>query len=786
MLRNYLKIAFRIINRHKGYSFINISGLAIGMACCILIMLWVQGELSFDKFHENSNDLYVVVTSTSFGSKVITYPGTPPAFGPAVEQEYPEIINTARFNNGQTPLVLAHGEKKFRERVQIADASVLEMFTFPLVQGHPATALSNPHSIVMTERMAEKYFGSEDPLGKIIRVDNTYDFTVTGILKSLPYNSSIQFDFLVPLAFFDDLRGEAYLRSWGNLSFRTYVQLQSHISYENVSQKIADRIEREGEENCEAFLHPFSRLYLHWLDRGGGRIGQVRMFSLIALFVLLIACINFMNLTTARSGNRAKEIGIRKVVGAYKNNIIKQFYGESILLSFLSLLIAIGLVELLFPAFTNLVGRGLILDFFRNPALIFSFLGITLLTGVIAGTYPAIIMSSFQPARTIKGFLGSSTRSSRFRKILVVLQFTISISLIIGTIAVYKQLRFMSHMDLGFDKEHLIYSPVGGSLAKNYEAAKQELLQSPDILHATVTSHVPTGIYWNGSGWNWEGKDPKVDPLVTYFCVDADFIGTFKTEMAEGEFFSKEDITSGAFEWKVIINEEFARITGKEALAGERLSIGAESYVVAGVIKDFNFKPLEEEIGPIAIFLPWPRRINYMFMRIDPENIPGTISHAKKVFQQFDPEFPFEYRFLDEDFDRLYRSEQRTGRIINIFAALTIIISCLGLFGLASFMVEQRTKEIGIRKVLGSSFHGIILLLSKEFLKWIVLANLIAWPLAYYYTSRWLQDFAYRTGLGLDVFVLTGMLSLAIALATVSYQAIKAARANPIESLRYE
>jgi putative ABC transport system permease protein len=718
---------------------------------------------------------------------VLTYPGSPPAFAPAVIEEYPEIVNAARFNNGTNSLVLTYGEKIFREEVQLADASVLEMFTFPLSQGDPATALSETHSIVMTKRMAEKYFGEEDPVGKTIRVNNTYDFKVSGVLEDISPNSSIRFDFLAPVEFLNDIRGRAYLRTWGNLSFRTYVQLQSNVPFENVSQKLTDRLIREGQEDVEVFLRPFKRLHLFWLDQGGGRIDQVRTFSLIAFFVLLIACMNFMNLTTARSENRAREIGIRKVVGAHRRNIIQQFYGESVLLALLSLVFAVLLVRLGLSAFNTLVGKEITFDFFQNPVLVLGLLGITILTGLVSGSYPAIFMSSFQPVKTLKGTLRSGYKGSHFRKVLVVVQFAISISLIIASVVVYKQIAFIRNKDLGFVKEQLLYVPIRGYFPDSSAAIKQELLQYPDILSVSVTSHLPTGIYWNGSGWDWEGRNPNVDPLVTNLAADPDFLETFKIKMAQGEFYPKSAQTADSgYTLSIVINEEFGRIIGRDSLIGQRLTTGTDNFTIIGVIEDFHFKPMQAEIGPLIIILPSTYRSQFMFVRINSDAISQTLKQIEGALKKISPDFPFEYHFLDEDFDSLYKAEQQTGSIIRYFSGLAILISCLGLFGLASFTAEQRTKEIGIRRVLGSSTKSIVMLLSKDYLKWVAAANILAWPVAYFYTHKWLQNYAYRTNVGWRLFVFTGFLAILIALVTVCYQAIRAARANPVDSLRYE
>lgn len=794
MFKNYMKIALRNIKRHKGYSFINIFGLAAGIACCILIFLWVQDEFSYDKFHDNGDNLYLVGTHQRLGSSTATTSGTPPALGPAFKEEYPEIVNSARFCNGPHALIFAYGAKRFREQTEAVDSSLLEMFTFPLIQGNPESALKEPYSLVMTERMAQKYFNSDDALGKIIRVENKYDFKVTGVLKNLPQNSLLRYDFLIPIQFLKEhWNVPDHLDTWYNFSFTTFVQLNENASLEEVNQKIAGRI-KQGypEDDVTPFLRSYTKLYLHGLT-GEGRIVRVRMLSLIAVFVLLIACINFMNLTTARAGNRAKEIGMRKVTGALRRDIIKQFFGESLLMAFISLVLAVGVVLLLLPVFNNLTGKELALDLSHNMALTLGLLGVTLLTGLIAGSYPALFMSSFQPVKIMKDASGIGSKSSLFRKILVVLQFAISVTLIIRTLVVYKQLEYMRTSDLGFNREHLVYIPVNGALKQHYDAAKQELLQIPGVTRASLTSRTPLAFGSSGNGWDWGGKSQDLDPMVRYFCCDYDFIDTFKMEMVQGRFYTPELTPSSSPQsLQLVINEEFARIIGKENPVGMRLSRGPYQATIIGVIKDFNYWPLYYRSGPLIIFYktynpaPDHHYYRFIFTRIRPDNIPQTISNIKEVYTKFNPEFPFTYRFLDDDYNRLYRSEEQAGAILRNFAVLAVLISCLGLFGLASFLAEQRTKEIGIRKVLGSSVHGIIVLLSKQFLKWVAVANIIALPIAWYMSYAWLQNYPYRTGTGVWVFILTACMTLVIALGTVSYQAIKAARANPIDSLRYE
>jgi putative ABC transport system permease protein len=794
MFKNYMKIAFRNIKRHKGYSFINIFGLAVGIACCIIIFLWVQDEFSFDQFHENGDNLYMVGTHQRLGNRTDTSSGTPPALGPAFKEEYPEIVNSVRFCNGPHALIFAYGKKRFREYVEAVDGSLLEMFTFPVIQGNPKTALTKPHSLVMTERMAQKYFNTEDALGKIIRVENKYDFEVTGVLKNIPHNSLLQFDCLVPIQFLEEhWNNPNHLDTWYNLSFTTFVQLHEKASPQEVEEKIAGRINKgHPKDDVTPFLQSYTKLYLYGLS-GRGRITRVRMLSLIAVFVLLIGCINFMNLTTARAGNRAREIGMRKVTGALRWDIIKQFYGESILMAFLSLAFAVLVVILLLPVFNTLTGKELSLDPTHNLSLTLGLLGATLLTGLIAGSYPALFMSSFQPVKIMRDASGIGSKSSLFRKIMVVLQFSISAALIIQTLVIYKQLNYMRTRDLGFNREHLVYIPLNGSLIQHYEAAKQEMQQVTGITQVSLTSRTPLIFGSSGNGWDWEGKSQEIDPMIRYFCCDFDFVKTFEMEMVRGRFFSRERTPAASPQsGQLVINEELARIIGKENPVGMRLSHGPYQGTIIGVINDFNYFPLYYQSGPLIVFYktydPAPNHhfYRYIFARIRPDNIPQTIASIEKIYKKFNPEFPFNLRFLDEDYDRLYRSEEQASVIFRYFATLAVLISCLGLFGLASFLAEQRTKEIGIRKVLGSSVQGIIVLFSKQFLKWVAVANVIALPIAWFLSYRWLQNYPYRTGPGVWIFILPGAMTLVIAFLTVSYQSIKAARSNPVDTLRYE
>ncbi len=785
MLKNYLKIAFRNIKRHKGYSFINIVGLAIGMACCILILLWVQDELSYDRFHENADDIYRVLQDINFTDHSTTWAITQGPLGPSLKEDFPEIIDATRITD--RGFRLTYDDKSYDERVGMADNSILKMFTFPLVKGDPATALSNPLSIVLTEGMAAKYFGDEDPIGKTIKADDQWDFQVTGIMKNIPRNSHLQFDFLIPFIFGRELNYT--VDHWGNSSFRTYVQLPKGIPAQDVISKISGYLFEKPtiEKDARLNLQPLTRIHLYSnyeYDSAHGDITYVTLFSIIAFFILLIACVNFMNLATARSANRAKEVGMRKVSGAHKSDIIRQFYSESILLAFISLLLAMILVWLLLPVFNTLAAKELSLDISRNISILLGLLCIAMMTGIISGSYPAFFLSAFQPVMVLKGFRLSGSKGSLFRKILVVFQFSLTILLIICTIGVYNQIDYMRNRKLGYDKEYMIYFRMRGDIREKFETVKNELLQNPNILGVTASSNVPTyGYYFSNSLWHWEGQNPDEEILIRGVLIDLDYFKTFGMEIAEGRNFSKEFPTDATE--AIMVNEEAVKVMGMESPIGKRLSLQDRNLKIIGVVKNYHFRSLRQEIEPLVL-LYYPSYCRVLFARLKSDEIPQTIGYIEDVWKRFAPGLPFNYNFLDEALNRLYRSEQRIGTLFRYFSILAILISCLGLLGLASFMAEQRTKEIGIRKVLGATASNIVALLSKEFTKWVIVANVFAWPIAYFALNKWLQTYAYKTNVALWSFILSGALALFLALTTVSYQSIKAALANPADSLRYE
>lgn len=788
MLASYCRLAIRVMKKHKVYSFINIAGLVAGMACTILIMLWIQDEISYDKFHEHAGSLYLVATQTQQGDEINVESGSPPALASALKEEYAEVVNASRLQTGAISVVLRYENKIYRENIRLADPAFLEMFTFPLIEGDVKTALALPHNIVLTEEMAEKYFGDDDPIGKILQVDNSTDFIVAGVLQNIPDNSIIRFEFLVPLSYMlERVDRPDYLSTWYNYSFLTFIQLQENAHRDEVNQQIEGRIQRGNPDSTgTSFLCPYTGLYLHGLGGSGGRISQVRLFGLVAFLILLVACINFVNLTTARSAVRAKEVGLRKVIGADRKSLIGQFYGESFVLSFFSAVFALGIVAVLLQPFNKLVDKGLTAGSLFQLPLMLQCLAVAVLTGLFSGFYPALVLSSFQPANILRGNLSMRGRKGYLRRILVVLQFAVSVALIVGTAVIYRQVNFLHGMDLGFESHNLLYIPLSGDFREHAEAAKSELLKNPGILGVTLTSHSPTGIYWDGHNWDWEGRKPETNPWITYFSTDEDFLNTFNAEMAAGDFYKKE-FTSGTSEsmGKVVINQTFARIMGVENPVGTRLTHEGHTYTVIGVVKDFKTEPLYQTLEPLVIVYR-PQRFRYAFVRINPENTGDVLKHIGEVYKQYSPEFPFSYTFLDEDYKRLYRSEEQLGVLINTFAGLGILISCLGLFGLAAFMAERRTKEVGIRKILGARTGNIFKLLSTEFMLLVALANVIAWPVAYWFMHNWLQDFAYRTAVGWELFFMAGTLSFGIAFLTVGWQSYSASRKRPAEALRYE
>ena len=786
MLKNYLKITVRNIIKHKGYSFINIAGLAIGMACCLLIALWVLDELSYDKFHENAPNLYRVEENQHYSGRIYHVTVTPYPLGPALKAEIPEILDAARYVWAGGKLLRYEEKAFFENSVRAVDPSFLQMFTFPLQRGDKNTALESPFSLIISPEIAEKYFGkNNDPMGQVIQIDNQYEFTVTGVLEKLPSNSYVQFDILIPYAFLEKT-GRAN-KSFGSNSISTFVLLPDSVAVEQANEKIFGFIRtKQPESRTDLELMPYTRMHLHeyfGFERDKGAIQYVYIFSIIAFFVLLIACINFMNLSTARSAKRAKEVGLRKVVGALKYHLVRQFYGESLVFAIIALIFAMLIVTLLLPVFGEFAGKELSWQVSGSGTLILGLVGIAIFTGLVAGSYPAMFLSAFQPVKVLKGSFKSGAGSARFRKILVVFQFTLSILLIIGTTGIYKQLNFMKDKRLGWDKEHFLYIPLRADMRKSYPALKAELAKDSRILGVSGSTHHPSHIGSNAGGAEWDGKDPDLQVLIGTSRVDFDYVETMGIEMAAGRSFSREfpsDLSKS-----FLINEETARIMGKESVVGERFSFMGVDGTIVGVMKDFHFQSVREKIDPLAILVA-PERLNYMFIRISPVDISASVKFIESTWNRVIPNYPLDYRFVDEDFDRIYRTESRMGTLFKYFAVLAVFVACLGLFGLASFTAEQRTREIGIRKVLGASVPQITVLICREFFLLVLLANIIAAPVAYYLVNQWLQAYAYRTSLGWLIFASALFIAVIVALISVGFQALRAAIANPAESLKYE
>lgn len=789
MFKNYLKIALRNIWRHKVYSLINIAGLAIGIACCILMILYIQDDLSFDQFHENKNELYRVVGDLQIGDQISRLARSPNPLGPTLNKEYPEVVNFTRFQ-GFDHWHVESGDKHFlNDLLAVADPSFFEMFTFSFLKGNPKTALMDPLSMVITENMAKKYFSDDEPIGKVIKIGYK-EFLVTGVIKNIPPNSHIQFDAMFPISNMSYYWDENF-ENWERVVYYTYIQVQKNTSGKDLSEKIRGVVKKYNPKlNCNIYLQPLKDIHLRSdyqmdLDNyGKGSITYVYIFSLIALWILLIGCINFINLTTAQSSERATEIGMRKVIGAHRTDIIKQFLGESILLAFIALVLAIACVELILPAFNNLSGKEITLDFSGNVPIIMGLLGITLVTGILSGSYPALYLSSFQPVNVLRGI--STRRKSRgasIRKMLVIIQFTVTIMLIFSTIVVYNQLHYIRNRDLGFDKENLIYFPAPRVFydLNSYEIVKHELLQNPNIL--SITNSFPPSIGLDETiDINWEGKNPKEEIMMRITKVDYDYLKTFNMKMSQGRFFSKEFSTDLS---NYVINEAAAKAMGMETPVGKRFWLRGNEGTIIGVIKNYHYSSLHNEIEPLILI--FREEEGFICIRINSENVSETISFLNRKWDEYvEGGYPFDYIFLDDTIADFYKSEQKVGIVIKYFTILSVFISCIGLFGLASFTTQQKTKEIGIRKILGASMSNILFILTKEYIKWVLIANIISWPISFYLMNRLLQVYAYRTNIGIATFILSAALALIITLLTVSYQAIKAALANPVESLRYE
>ena len=784
MLRSYLKVALRNLVRQKGYSFINILGLTIGMTCFILIGLWVQDELSFDRFHQKKDRIFRILNKVQSGNLV---PSPTYALAPALKSLHPEVEEFSRVWFWHSSLV-KYGDKSFEEdRIYMADPGFFRMFSFPFINGDPETALMDKNSIVLTQDAAFRYFGTEDPIGKVLFLaQDRADFKVSGVIDNIPPNSHMQFDFMIRVEFL----GEDRLARWEEWTGPSYILLRPGASLTDFTAKIADIYKENVNPEATYFpvLQPLTKVHLYELGTPGS-IKKVYAFSIIAVFLLIMACINFMNLTTALSARRAKEVGMRKVIGAVRSQITRQFLGEALVVAFFSLFLALVLAEGLLPQFNLFTGKSMTLLSTANLSLILPLLITTIGIGLLAGSYPAIFLSSYQPVHTLKNQQKFGNRGSGIRKMLIVFQFAISVGLITCTLIVSKQLRYIQNRDLGLKREHVVILGNNPEMMMRFESFKDRLQARSGIKSVTSAAQGPTWIGENIS-INWE-SNPTDDRLpVDYTVVDYDFFKTFDMEITRGRSFSPEFPTD--MKEACIISELAAQRMGLENPIGTSIYMAHPAWKepfrkarVIGVVKDFHARTLHTAIRPFVfrMFRPWHQ---YIFVKIDGARIPEALKEIENTFKTTVPGYPYRFIFYDEAYNRQYLSELQLGRLFNVFSLLSIFISCLGLFGLAAYTAEQKTKEIGIRKVLGASVPGIVTLTAKEFIKWIAVAHLIAWPAAYFLMNQWLKDFAYRVNIGVLVFGLSAGLTIIIALITVSYHAFKAALADPVDSLRYE
>jgi putative ABC transport system permease protein len=805
MLKNYIKIALRNLVRHKGYTFINIFGLATGIVCCLLILVYVQDELSYDKYHKKADQIYRIVNSGVIRGNQIEMPLVSGPWGPAMVEEFPEVLKAVRVKPPDSRWVIAHEERKFPEKgLYFADPTFFEVFDVEMVVGDPDTALDAPYSMVISEDMAAKYFGEKNPVGKILIGDNWMNFNITGIMKKHPPSTHMDYDFLVNFETLnraiDPVNKQPYYgdlsQEWQNFRIYTYLLLDAQADPDIVATKMRTMIEerlgmmvRAAGIELNPYLQKLTDIHLKSdLEGEMGPTGDesyIYIFSVVAIFILLIACINFMNLSTARSENRAKEVGIRKVVGADRGLLIKQFLGESITFTSLAAIIAGIAIIFLFGPFNVIAEKNISASSLINVQTAVLLIGLVIIVGVTSGSYPAFLLSAFRPAEVLSGKKHKGASGGLLRKILVVVQFAMSVLLIISLSVIYSQMGYIKNRPLGYDKENILAIPLSDPAPRStYDAYKTTLLSNSQITSVSAASSLPGGLFGMAL-LRPVGRPANENSTIQWMIVDYDFIETFGLELLEGRDFSREFTTD--VNQALLLNEEAVKQLKFDSGLDIRLTGGGPGNLpVVGVLQDYYFKSLHQKIEPFALFMGQEQGFNWVFIKTTEENMPAIVGFAEQEWNRINPGHPFEYTFVDRNNDMMYQSEMKLSRLFTIFTGIAIYIACLGLFGLASFTVVQRTKEIGMRKVLGASVGGIIVILSKEYVKWIVLANLFAWPLGYYFMRKWLEGFAYHTELNIIVFIASGVLALIIALLTVSVQTFKAATANPVDSLRYE
>jgi putative ABC transport system permease protein len=791
MIRNFFRIAIRNISKSKGFTFINVAGMAIGLAASLLILLWVQDELSFEKFNKYAENIYRVEEDQFYSGERYHVTVTPYPSGPVWKEKIPEITEQTRVNPWLPRILFRYEDKVFFESSIIAaDSGFLKMFTLPLLLGDPATALSNPHSIILSEKLARKYFGDGNPIGKTVTLENNLQFTVSGVMKTLPKNSMFTFEGIIPFSYLYEI-GAVY-NGWDSNSIFTYVQLEKGSDIKPVDKKLTDVVlENVPQITTKYMLFPLLDIHLHQqfgFTESKSAITVVYIFTLIAIFVIVIACINFINLSTAKAAARGKEIGIKKVAGAGQTSMIIQFMLESLMLVAAAMVFAIILVGLFLGIFNNVSGKNFSLGDLFQAKFIIGFLATGLLAGLISGIYPAFYLSSFKPVVVLKGSTASGKGNGRLRQILVVIQFTLSMLIGISAVFLYLQLKFLLEKDLGYEKDNLISIQMSEPMKPKYYSLKKELEKETLIEGVTASTWNPVVMGSNSGGARWEGKDPDKNILISTNRVDYDYIRTLKMEMASGRDFSQEfpsDMardTTGNF----LVNEEAVRVMGIDDPVGMGFRFMGLNGRIVGVMKNFHFKGADQPIEPIAFALTGTGNLNMILIRLTPGNVTESLKSVGKVWKQILPEYPLEYNFVDQDYENLYRSQIRLSGLLKYFTILAIIIACLGLYGLASYSAQRRTNEVGIRKVMGADQLVIMYTLSKEFLILVLVSIVLAVPVGWIVVQGLLKQFAYRIDMNAIVFVVIAAGAVVIAMLTVSFQAYRASCINPAAALKVE
>ena len=790
MIKNYIKTAFRSVTKNKAYSFLNIFGLAIGIVCAALIFLWVEDEANYDSVNVKKDKLYIVRENQKYDAYVFTHSSTPGIMGPELKETLPGIANACRTSEGQETFLFSQGDKSVYASGKYVDPSIFSMFTLPFTQGNARLAFTQYHSLVITEKTAKKFFGNEpNVIGKTIKVDNKQDYVVSGVVKNLPANSSLQFEWLMPFQI--HLDNSPWLKSWGNNNTTTYVELKPNASLDAVNNQMFNYVQKH---EPKAISHLFLFSMNDWRLRddfkdgkmtGGGRIEYVHLFTIIAWIIVLIACINFMNLATARSEKRAREVGVRKVLGAGKNSLIFQFIGEAIFMALIAAAISLILLTLVLPGFNLLVEKQLALGL-DKPFHIIALLSIAIICGLVAGSYPALYLSSFKPVSVLKGIKLKDSSAAYIRKGLVILQFSASIILIISTVIIYQQIQHIKNRDLGFNKNNLLEIDLQGQIAKNYAPIREDLIGTGHIENVALADH--SIIYGgnNTSGMTWEGKAPGSEVLISQRYVTPEFMATSGLSILEGRNLVVRDTGRPIH---MIITKSLEKLMGKGSALGKTMHYNGDTTIatIVGVVNDYVYGDMYGKPDPVMFMIAAPKDNTVMYVRIKPQaDIQKTLGDIQSILKRYNPAYPFQYRFVDDQFNGMFLTEMLASKLSRLFAALAIVISCLGLFGLAAYTAERRTKEIGIRKVLGASVASVTALLSKDFLQLVILSCLIAFPVAYREMSLWLKGYKYHIEMQWWVYLVAGGLAVVIALITISFQTIKAALANPVKSLRSE